>query len=180
MKKTLVVAVVLMLFSTLTLAEGKNLLKNPGFEGVLSPWQNTRADNGMCEIDIGEVFSGESSLRLEVKQNEIYVAQRLIPIKGGETYYVSFWAKTDNIPSIQNGQLFTKVEWWDDANYIDTKEKIVEYFTRELVEDKWVKCSTSFKAPPEATRVTLLLRIRGDGTRAWFDEAYLGLEPSTN
>lgn len=179
MKKVILVATVFLItFSAFILAESKNFLKNPGFEGVLSPWQHGRVNNGICEIDIEEVFAGESSLKLEVKENEVFAVQRLIPgIEGGKTYYVSFWAKTDNIPSIVNGHLFTKVEWWDDQEYISTDEKLTEYFTDKIVEDKWIKYSTYFKAPPEATRVTLLLRIKGDGARAWFDDVYFGIEP---
>lgn len=172
MRRNLYIIAIITLFFSFSIANGNNLLINGGFENELKPWQMMGA-GAKHAIDQKEKNSGSSSLRLEATQDQAYLAQRKIPVEGSKLYYISFWAKTDNIPSISNGALFAKVEWWDERQ-VCGEENV--FFTGYVVKGRWTKYTATVRAPGSAISVDLLLRIRGRGALAWFDDAYFGLQ----
>lgn len=167
--------VAILLFIGSSLAANHNLLENSGFENQLAPWRLYGSGAGH-KIDQNEKNSGRSSLMLESVDSQAYVIQR-VPIRGDQLYYLSFWAKTDNIPVLSGGDLFTKVEWRD-RNKICGEESM--YFTNFVVSGRWIKYTCTFLAPSDAIDVDLFLRVRGKGALAWFDDVYFGLQKEPN
>lgn len=181
MRSRVLFIVAILLVTTMAIATSNNVVSNGGFENGFTKWSEGRPQNGTYIVDKTDKFWGTASLKMEVATSDVFAAQRLITgIEGGSLYYFSCWAKTDvDLSKISNAALFVKVEWWDDEAYISTDEKLEAFFTNQVVENmgEWVRCSTVFRAPPEATRVSLLIRLKGAGARGWYDNIYLGLVP---
>lgn len=159
---------------------GKNLIRDPGFEYVFSPGVPTACyarpgeDRGATYFtDSREYYDGYHSLRLITPKDDASIGIRFFPcqVKAGSSYMISVWAKSD--PE----QRFT-ASAEKDMQHKNLKPQYAEvsfggFATARFVPEKeWKRFVTFVTIPTDTTatlRTNLLLTMPGQGV-AWFDQ----------
>ncbi len=141
-----------------------NLAVNPSFEAGTRYWRGSGyiidRPVRLYDIDKTEAFSGQRSLRLNnfKGESETWIECFAIPVKTGETYTASFYAKTD-VPGM-------KIQ----ARIITGVWPVFPVSRRFTLSEKWRRYSMTFKAPNNIA----LIMLRGERKppvdyRIWLD-----------
>lgn len=192
-KKGLSVLIILTLVISMTVnvplifADDKvNRLVNAGFEetkAAASGWDQLGAASwsvwkptGNPVISISEEASrtGKYGLKITASQNARAAVSQDAPVKGGKTYQLSTWIKTDNIVSGQGARM--RVTTFEGKQQLD-----LLYSSRLTGTHDWSQIKMDVKLPVnvDSIRVQLFFET-GTGT-AMFDEVSLQLiDPATS
>lgn len=148
-------------------------IPNSGFEldpYDPSPWEPNVSSGTSWNIDTTESHSGQNSLKINSSNpagdSEVYL-QAPIMITPGLEYILRGWIKTSNVIGFATIGL-----WWLNSGAPPSPVNIVSkvYSTPGLNgTNDWTLLTLSAVAPPTATFVTPILRLKGTGV-AWFDD----------
>jgi hypothetical protein len=150
-----------------------NLIKDPGFEDISSPgvpascYARNGSDRGATYfLDSREHIEGNHSVRLITPRENGSAKLRFFPVKvmNGKTYYISIWAKADNIQDRSYENNLSKPLYFE----ISFGEFGSERF---MLTGEWQEFVTNVTIPyyndlPSATNVILQMPSAGV---AWFD-----------
>jgi hypothetical protein len=163
-------------------AQGRNLLKDPGFEDSASPgipsacYTWTGGDKGATYfLDSREHFEGDHSLRIITPKNDKSVSVKFFPfsVRAGVSYSVSVWAKSDPDQRISSREFKTDIT-------VSALNRIPQYVevrmgdfgrARFVPDGEWRRYMTFFTIPDDTLPVfktNLILKMPGHGV-AWFD-----------
>ena len=160
-----------------------NLIKDPGFEDVISPgipsacYARPGGDRGATYfLDTREHYEGNHSVRLVTPEEDKSVSLRFFPfsVKAGASYTISIWAKSDPeqrmflLPTHEDVRLTVKKPV---PQYVEIL--LGEFGRARFTPDKeWRQFVTFVTIPTDTTatfKTNLILKMPGQGV-AWFDE----------
>lgn len=165
---------ILLFFSmpVLLMADGINLIKNPGFEASgIKPdsWTITGPVATMqptVTIDSKIKFAEKNSLKMESNNPNVQgKALQTVNIKGGQTYLFTARFRAMNIGSIDKSVLI-RVKWFKD------KEQMGYNYIYHITDDKdgWLLASDKIKAVAGAETAEISLVFRWSTGTLWWDE----------
>ena len=149
-----------------------NMIKDPGFENIISPsipsscYVSTGGDRGATFfLDPREHAEGDFSLRLETPQEGKSISVKLFPVmvNTGSSYLVSVWAKCDPEQRFTKSSPGKKQVAEISLGTIDTM--------RFAPETDWKQFIGIINVPADSVsrnRTNLILRMPGQGV-GWFD-----------
>ncbi|MBK9391119.1 MAG: hypothetical protein IPN68_13355 [Bacteroidetes bacterium] len=159
---------------------GKNLIKDPGFEYVFSPGVPTACyarpgeDRGATYFtDSREYYDGYHSLRLITPKDEASVGIRFFPcqVKAGSSYMISVWAKSDPEQRFRASADTSFQQKNFKPQYAEVSFGV--FATARFVPEKeWKRFVTFVTIPSDTTatlRTNLVLTMPGQGV-GWFDQ----------
>jgi len=115
--------------------------------------------------------TGQRSLRISDPdgQSAAYAAQAVRGLVGGATYTFSAWYRASAEDKGAGWSAALKVEYYNDAgrNTHGQYER-----TSETTDGEWHQIVLTAEAPPDTTRVSVLVRLFGAGS-VWFDDCAL-------
>lgn len=154
----------------------KNLLANAGFEDpIVEPWRldvsEKANNNATLTQDFSEKVSGSASARVDITAASgtdwhIELAQYSRSIVQGESYELSFWAKSDRQRTIALDASKGVPDWRD---YGLTKQVTIE--------TSWKKYVISFNARETASDARIQFLLGGTTGTVWMDDASLIRRP---
>ncbi|MGD9496802.1 MAG: carbohydrate binding domain-containing protein [Armatimonadota bacterium] len=143
-------------------------LANPSFEEDGS-W--SMVPPAPIAYDAGVARTGQRSLRISDPdgQSAAYAAQGVQGLVGGATYSFTAWYRASAEDKGAGWSPALKVEYYNDAG----QNTYGEYMrTSEATDGEWRQLVLTTEAPPDTTRVSVLVRLFGAGS-VWFDDVAL-------
>lgn len=192
-KKGLSVLIILTLIISLTVNaplifadDNANRLVNAGFEetkGAASGWDQLGAASwsvwkptGSPVVSISEEASrtGKYGLKIKASQNARAAVSQDVVVKGGKTYQLSTWIKTDNIVSGQGARM--RVTTFEGKQQLE-----LLYSSRLTGTHDWseIKMDVELPANVDSIRVQLFFET-GTGTAMFDDVSLLLIDPATS
>ena len=165
------------------IANGNNLLKDPGLENIYSPgipsacYVSAGGDRGATYFtDSREYFDGNHSLRLVTPKEDKSISVRFFPcmVKAGASYMISLWAKSDPEQRFSaTTKPVTASDTMDNTPPQYAEVSFGEFATARFIPEKeWRRFITFVTIPSDTTetvRTNLILRMPGQGV-GWFDQ----------
>jgi hyaluronate lyase len=192
-KKGLSVLIILTLIISMTVNaplifadDNANRLVNVGFEetkAATSGWDQLGVASwsvwkptGSPVVSISEEASrtGKYGLKIMASQNARAAVSQDVPIKGGKTYQLSTWIKTDNIVSGQGARMRV-------VTYEGTQQLGLLYSSRLTGTNDWSQISMEVKPPENADSIRVQLFFEtGIGTARFDDVSLQLIDPATS
>ena len=145
-------------------------LNNPGFESD-EGWGIHFPD--FTAYDDAQARTGDRSLRISDPdgQKAPFASQVVTELEGGATYTFTVWYRGTAEDVGPGWRAALKMEYYNDEGE-NTYGKYAQ--GNEHTSGEWRQIELTAEAPPDTTRVTLLVRLFGAGT-VWFDDAAFAL-----
>src|SRR5438876_4455215 len=166
-----------LLVGRMAMAQGENLIRNPGFETVSgaapAEWETWTpraeiAPEFAVDRHGGRSNSAAARIRCRGAEQIGVWRQRCAGVQGGATYRFTGFFRTAAIPSAQEA-VWVKLEWLDASGRQAAKD-YVAHFTPE---GEWVRVEDDIPAPAEAVAVNVELGLQWCAGTVWWDDLRL-------
>lgn len=167
----------LLLMGRMAMAQGENLIRNPGFEtgpgAAPAEWETWTprseiAPEFAVDRDGGRSSSAAARIRCRGAEQIGVWRQHCAGVQGGEPYRFTGYFRTEKIASAHDA-VWIKLEWLNTSGQQAAKD----YVSRFTPQGEWVRVEEAVPAPADAVAVEVELGLQWCEGTVWWDDLRL-------